>query len=124
MTVVALLLPDKISCMDMGNHLPENQNIQFRTENLHQMFTSFTEEEYDPEKPKRNMVKYERQFRKICQNLNLHMGSSTIETNIFKGIESVIKRDFEKDLNSEKIQIFVPKIFLSIVLLPMCKFKF
>ena len=48
--------------MDMGNHLAENQNIEFRTENLHQMFTSFTEEEYDPEKPKRNMVKYERQW--------------------------------------------------------------
>ena len=113
MTVVSFLLPDKISCMDMGNHFPENQNIEFRTENLHQIFTSFTEEEYDPEKPKRNMVKYERQFRKICQNLNLHMGSSTIETDIFKGIESVMKRDFEKDLNSEKIQIFVPMIFLS-----------
>ena len=68
MTVFSLLLPDKIACMDMGNHFPENQNIEFRTENLHQMFTSFTAEEYDPEKPKRNMVKYERQFRKICQN--------------------------------------------------------
>ena len=113
MTIVSLLLPDKIACMDLGNHFPENQNIEFRTENLHQMFTSFTEEEYDPGKPKRNMVKYERQFRKICQNLNLHMGSSTIETDIFKGIESVMKRDFEKYLNSEKIQIFVPKIFLS-----------
>ena len=79
MTVVSLLHPDKIACMDIGNHFPENQNLEFRTENLHQMFTCFTQEEYDPEKPKRNMLKYERQFRQICQNLNLHMGSSTIE---------------------------------------------
>ena len=88
------MLPDEIACMDLGNHFSENQSIEFRTENLHHIFTGFTNEEYDPEKAKRDMVKYERQFRKICQNLKLHMGSSTIETDIFKGIESVMRRDF------------------------------
>ena len=107
------MLPDEIACMDLGNHFSENQSIEFRTENLHHIFTGFTNEEYDPEKAKRDMVKYERQFRKICQNLKLHMGSSTIETDIFKGIESVMRRDFQRDLNSEKIQICVPKTFLS-----------
>ena len=110
---VIFVLTDKMTCMDLGNHFSENQNIEFRTENLHQMFTGFINEEYHPEKAKRFMIKYERQFRKICQNLHLHMGSSTIETDIFKGMESVMKRDFEEDLNSEKIQIFVPMIFLS-----------
>ena len=112
-TEVIKSFPDENACVDKENHFSENQSIEFRIENLHQMFTSFTNEEYDPEKAKKFMIKYERQFRKICQNLQLHMGSSTIETDIFKGIESVMKRDFEEDLNAEKIQIFVPKIFLS-----------
>ena len=113
LTSLFIVLSEKDACVDMGSHFCENQSIEFRIENLHQIFTCFTNEEYNPEKAKKNMIKYERQFRKICQNLNLHMGSSTIETDIFKGIESVMKRDFEKDLNSEKIQIFVPNIFLS-----------
>ena len=103
-TEVIKSFPDENACVDKENHFSENQSIEFRIENLHQMFTSFTNEEYDPEKAKKFMIKYERQFRKICQNLHLHMGSSTIETDIFKGIESVMKRDFEKDLNSENLQ--------------------
>ena len=108
-----LVLPDKTACIDKGNHFSDGETIDFRTENLHEIFTSFINEAFDPQKAKRHMIKYETQFRKICENLNLHMGSSTIETDIFKGIESVMKRDFEEDFNSEKIQIFVPKIFLS-----------
>ena len=54
------MLPDKNACIDMGNHLPENKDIDFRTGNLHQMFTSFNKEEYDPGKAKKHMVKYER----------------------------------------------------------------
>jgi len=59
------------------------------------------------------MITHEPQFRKICQNLKLHLGSDIIETNIFKGIKAITKRDFEKELKSEKIQIFVPQVFLS-----------
>ena len=59
------------------------------------------------------MITHEPQFRKICQNLRLHLGSDIIETDIFKGIKAVTKRDFEKELKSGKIQIFVPKVFLS-----------
>ena len=59
------------------------------------------------------MVNHEPQFRKICQNLKLHMGSNTIETDIFKGVRLVSKRDFEKKLKSRKIEIYVPQVFLS-----------
>merc|ERR1712156_732039 len=59
------------------------------------------------------MITHEPQFRKICQNLKLHLGSDIIETDIFKGVKAVTKRDFDKELKSGKIQIFVPKVFLS-----------
>ena len=76
-------------------------------------FEEFIDKDFDPDKAKRSMITLEPQYRKICQNLNLHLGSDTFETNIFKGIRSVSKRDFEKELKSRKIQIFVPKVFLS-----------
>jgi hypothetical protein len=59
------------------------------------------------------MDPYEKQFRKICQNLKLHLGSNVVERDILKVIESVMKRDYDKQLNSDRIQLLVPAIFLS-----------
>ena len=90
------------------------QEIKFRGEcSLKEIFEDFVSKDFDPEKAKRKMITHEPQFRKICQNLKLHLGSDIIETDIFKGIKAVTKRDFEKELKSGKIQIFVPKVFLS-----------
>merc|ERR1712109_185533 len=90
------------------------QKIKFRRENtLKEIFEEFVSRDFDPEKAKRKMITHEPQFRKICQNLKLHLGSDIIETDIFKGIKAVTKRDFEKELKLGKIKIFVPKVFLS-----------
>ena len=92
----------------------KGQKIKFRRENtLKEIFEEFISKDFDPEKAKRNMITHEPQFRKICQNLKLHLGSDIIETDIFKGVKAVTKRDFDKELKSGKIQIFVPKVFLS-----------
>ena len=111
--------PDTMSCSKMDQCPTEKifcttQNIKFRRENtLKEIFEEFVSKDFDQEKAKRNMITHEPLFRKICQNLKLHLGSDVIETNIFKGIKAVTKRDFEKELKSEKIQIFVPQVFLS-----------
>ena len=94
--------------------LCSEQRIRFRREgSLKQIFEEFIDKDFDPDKAKRDMITHEKQFRKICQNLKLHLGSNNIETNIFKGVKAVSKRDFEKELKSSKIQIFIPKVFLS-----------
>ena len=94
--------------------LCNERRINFRRDgDLKQIFEEFVSKEFDPEKAKRKMITHEPQYRKICQNLKLHLGSDNIETDIFKGVQSVAKRDFEKELKSRKIQILVPKVFLS-----------
>ena len=88
----------------------KGQKIKFRRENtLKEIFEEFISKDFDPEKAKRNMITHEPQFRKICQNLKLHLGSDIIETDIFKGLKAVTMRDFDKELKSGKIQIFVPR---------------
>ena len=90
------------------------QKIKFRREKtLKEIFEEFVSRDFDPEKAKRKMITHEPQFRKICQNLKLHLGSDIIETDIFKAIKAVARRDFEKDLKSDLIQIIVPQVFLS-----------
>ena len=97
--------------------LCEKQKIKFRKDNsLNKIFGEFIDKPFDTEpnyNAWRKMITHEPQFRKICQNLKLHLGSNVIETDIFKGIKAVAKRDFEKELKSEKIQIIVPQVFLS-----------
>jgi len=108
-----------MACSKMDQCPTENifcskQSIKFRRErSLKEIFEDFVSKDYEPEKAKRKMIAHEPQFRKICQNLKLHLGSDTIETDVFKGIRSVSKRDFEKDLKSGRIRIFVPQTFLS-----------
>ena len=70
-------------------------------------------EKHLEKKAVKKMDPYEKQFRKICQNLKLHLGSNVVESDILKGIESVMKRDYKKHFNSNIIQLFVPAIFLS-----------
>ena len=90
------------------------RKIKFRREKtLKEIFEEFVSRDFDSDKAKRNMITHEPQFRKICQNLKLHLGSDIIETDIFKRVKAVTKRDFDKELKSGKIQIFVPKVFLS-----------
>ena len=103
------------SCCNFESHFlfTGNTRIKFKNKELQEILSQFIEEDYNPVKSKRDMIIYEKQFRKICQNLNLHLGSATIETDIFRGITSVIQRDFGKDFNADKFKIFVPKIFLS-----------
>ena len=68
--------------------LCNEQRINFRREgDLKQIFEEFVSKEFDPEKAKRKMITHEPQFRKICQNLKLHLGSDVIETNIFEGCQ-------------------------------------
>ena len=94
--------------------LCKEKSIKFRSQGtLKEIFEDFIDKDFDPEKSKRKMITHEPQFRKICQNLKLHLGSDNIETNIFKGVKAVSKRDFEKELKSGNINIFVPKVFLS-----------
>ena len=108
-----------MSCSKIDNCPTEKifctgQKIKFRRENaLKEIFAEFISKDFDPDKAKRHMITHEPQFRKICQNLKLHLGSDIIETNIFKGVKAVTKRDFEKELKSGKIQIFIPRVFLS-----------
>ena len=91
-----------------------NQNINFREGNsLHDMFDAFVNTEFDPKKGKKDMKPYEQKFRKICRNLKIHLGSNSVETDIFNGIKAVMKRDFKEDLESGKIQVFVPNVFLT-----------
>ena len=78
-----------------------NQNINFREGNsLHDMFDAFVNTEFDPKKGKKDMKQYEQKFRKICRNLKIHLGSNSVETDIFNGIKAVMKRDFKEDLES------------------------
>ena len=98
-------LSGKTSCNENHPIFNKNENIKFRREHsLEQIFNEFINQRYDPTKPRKQMITHEAQFRKIVQNLQLHLGSKTIETNIFKGIESVMQRDYKKELKSEKIQ--------------------
>ena len=87
--------------------------MKFKNKGLEELFSRFIRDEYIPDKSKRDMTTNEKQFRKICQNLNPHLGSETIETDIFRGINAVIQRDFGKDFNEDRFKIFVPNIFLS-----------
>ena len=108
-----------MSCSKIDNCPTEKifctgQKIKFRRVNaLKEIFAEFISKDFDPSKPKKKMIIHEPQYRKICQNLKLHLGSDVIETIIFKGVKAVTKRDFDKELKSGKIQIFVPKVFLS-----------
>ena len=108
-------IPSNHSCCNSDNHyfFLGNTEVKFKSKELQEILSPFIREEYIPDKSKKDMTTYEKQFRKICQNLHLHLGSQTIETDIFRGINSVIQRDFGKDFVADKIKIFVPKIFLS-----------
>ena len=88
--------------------------MNFRTEDsLHNIFSDFLKTPFEPKKGKKQMKPYEQKFRKICQNLKLHLGSNCIETDIFKAIKLIMKRDFQENFESNKVQIFVPKVFLT-----------
>ena len=101
-----------------------NQNINFREGNsLHDMFDDFVNTEFDPKKGKKDMKPFEQKFRKICRNLKIHLGSNSVETDIFNGIKAVMKRDFKEDLESGKIQVFVPWYFVTIIVLTYCDKK-
>ena len=108
-----------MDCETSGVHSifsADESNIRFRDLSLHEIFHQFILMplgKHLERKAVKNMVPYEKQFRKICQNLKLHLGSNVVEEDILKGIESVMKRDYSKQFNSDKIQIFVPTIFLS-----------
>ena len=91
-----------------------DKNIDFRNDDqLHLKFQEFIKKPFDPKKGKKNMSFFEPKFQRICQNLKLHLGSNTVETDIFKGIKDIMKRDFQRILESGKIQIFIPQMFLS-----------
>ena len=94
----------------------DESNIRFRDLKLQDIFHQFILmplEKHLERKAVKNMAPYEKQFRKICQNLKLHLGSNVVEEDILKGIESVMKRDYSNQFNSDRIQLFVPTIFLS-----------
>ena len=95
------------SCCNSDNHyfFSENTGMKFKNKELQEILSQFIREEYIPDKSKRDMTTYEKQFRKICQNLQLHLGSETIETDIFRGINSVIQRDFGKAFDADKFKI-------------------
>ena len=108
-----------MDCKTSGIHnlfSADESNIKFRDLKLQDIFHQFIlmpVEKHLERKAVKNMVSYEKQFRKICQNLKLHLGSNVVEEDILKGIEFVMKRDYRKQFNSDKIQLFVPTIFLS-----------
>ena len=108
-----------MDCKNSGIHnlfSADGSNIRFRDLKLQDIFHQFILMplgKHLERKAVKNMVPYEKQFRKICLNLKLHLGSNVVESDILKGIESVMKRDYEKHFNSNRIQLFVPAIFLS-----------
>ena len=87
--------------------------MTFREKQLEKILGKFTTNGSIEVKPKRRNIPHEKQFKKICKNLNLHLGGTNVETDIFKGLKAVIQRDFEEDFKSPRIKIFAPKIFLS-----------
>ena len=91
----------------------KENDIDFRNDNtLQQTFEDFVNKEFVANLPKKKMKPNEQKFRQICQNLKLHLGSKVIETDLFKGMKSVIQRDYEEDLNSGKAKIFVPNVYI------------
>ena len=113
------MISDDIDCKTSGFHnlfSTDERNIRFsdlKLEEIFHQFISMPLEKHLEKKSVRNMDPYEKQFRKICQNLKLHLGSNVVERDILKGIESVMKRDYDKQLNSDRILLFVPAFFLS-----------
>ena len=88
--------------------------VEFHTENsLCELFNDLFKTECNSKIKEKNMLHYGPQFEKICQNINIYLGSDKVEGDIFKAIEYVMKRDFEEELKAKIVQILVPKIFLS-----------
>ena len=85
-----------MSCIHIES-LSERTSMTFREEKLEEILGKFTTNGPIEVKPKRRKVPHEKQFRKICQNLKLHLGGTNIQTDIFEGLKAVIQRDFEDD---------------------------